>query len=57
MITPPVGSVLFVGAAIGNISVAQTLRSIWPFYLAALLVVLLTAFFPMLSLWLPAALK
>ena len=57
LITPPVGSVLFVGAAIGNISVAQTLRSIWPFYLAALLVVLLTAFFPMLSLWLPAALK
>lgn len=57
LITPPVGSVLFVGAAIGKISVAQTLRSIWPFYLAALLVVLLTAFIPMLSLWLPAALK
>nr|MBP6534693.1 TRAP transporter large permease [Arenimonas sp.] len=34
LITPPVGSVLFVGAAIGKISVAQTLRSIWPFYLA-----------------------
>ena len=57
LITPPVGSVLFVGAAIGKISVAQTLRSIWPFYLAALLVVLLTAFIPGLSLWLPAAMK
>jgi tripartite ATP-independent transporter DctM subunit len=57
LITPPVGSVLFVGAAIGKISVAQTLRSIWPFYVAALLVVLLTAFIPGLSLWLPATLK
>lgn len=57
LITPPVGSVLFVGAAIGKISVAETLRSIWPFYLAALLVVLLTAFVPGLSLWLPAVLK
>lgn len=57
LITPPVGSVLFVGAAIGKISVAQSLRSIWPFYLAALLVVLLTAFIPGLSLWLPAVLK
>ena len=34
LITPPVGSVLFVGTAIGNISIADTLRTIWPFYLA-----------------------
>jgi tripartite ATP-independent transporter DctM subunit len=57
LITPPVGSVLFVGAAIGKISVAQTLRSIWPFYLAALAVALLVAFVPALSLWLPAVMK
>ena len=34
LITPPVGSVLFVGTAIGKISIAETMRTIWPFYLA-----------------------
>jgi tripartite ATP-independent transporter DctM subunit len=57
LITPPVGSVLFVGAAIGNISVTQALRSIWPFYLAAFVVLMLVVYFPGLSLWLPHALR
>lgn len=57
LITPPVGSVLFVGAAIGRIEIAQTLRTIWPFYGASALVLLLVALFPALSLWLPMALK
>jgi tripartite ATP-independent transporter DctM subunit len=57
LITPPVGSVLFVGAAIGRIEVAQTLRSIWPFYGAAGAVLLLVTLLPQLSLWLPAVLK
>jgi tripartite ATP-independent transporter DctM subunit len=57
LITPPVGSVLFVGAAIGRIRVTDALRSIWPFYLAALVVLLLVVFVPAFSLWLPAALR
>jgi tripartite ATP-independent transporter DctM subunit len=57
LITPPVGSVLFVGAAIGNISVTDTLKTIWPFYLASFCVVLLVVYVPTLSLWLPTALK
>jgi TRAP transporter, DctM subunit len=57
LVTPPVGSVLFVGAAIGKIGVTQALRSIWPFYLACLGVLLLVVLFPQLSLWLPHALK
>jgi tripartite ATP-independent transporter DctM subunit len=57
LITPPVGSVLFVGAAIGKISVTETLRTIWPFYLAAFIVLLLVTFIPALSLWLPALLR
>ncbi|HEY8538343.1 MAG TPA: TRAP transporter large permease [Steroidobacteraceae bacterium] len=57
LITPPVGSVLFVGTAIGKISVTDTLKSIWPFYLAALVVVLVVVYVPALSLWLPAAMK
>ncbi|MCB1589045.1 MAG: TRAP transporter large permease [Xanthomonadales bacterium] len=57
LVTPPVGSVLFVGAAIGQIDVARTLRSIWPFWLAALAVLLLVTLLPGLSLWLPAQLR
>ena len=57
LISPPVGSVLFVGTAIGNISVTDTLRSIWPFYIASFVVLLLVAYVPQLSLWLPHLLK
>jgi tripartite ATP-independent transporter DctM subunit len=57
LITPPLGSVLFVGTAIGNISIGESLRTIWPFYLAAFAVLLLVAFIPALSLWLPALMR
>ena len=57
LITPPIGSVLFVGTAIGKISIGDTLRTIWPFYLAVLAVLLTVAFVPELSLWLPSLLK
>ena len=57
LITPPVGSVLFVGSAIGGIGMGEALRRIWPFYLAALFVLLLVAYVPALSLWLPGVLK
>lgn len=57
LITPPVGSVLFVGTAIGKISVTQALRTIWPFYFAALLVLLIVVYVPQLSLWLPGMLR
>jgi tripartite ATP-independent transporter DctM subunit len=57
LISPPVGSVLFVGAAIGNISVTDTLKTIWPFYIASFVVLLIVAYVPQLSLWLPHMLK
>jgi tripartite ATP-independent transporter DctM subunit len=57
LITPPVGSVLFVGTAIGKISVTETLKTIWPFYFSALAVLLIVVFIPQLSLWLPALLR
>jgi len=57
LVTPPVGSVLFVGTAIGKISIGESLRSIWPFWLAGLAVLLVVAFWPPLSLWLPALLR
>jgi tripartite ATP-independent transporter DctM subunit len=57
LVTPPVGSVLFVGTAIGKISVGESMKSIWPFWLAAIAVLLVVTVFPQLSLWLPALLK
>ena len=55
--TPPVGAVLFVGCAIGRISVWQAMRTIWPFYGAALLVLGLVTYVPAVSLWLPSLFK
>ncbi|MNO08450.1 DctM-like transporter [compost metagenome] len=57
LVTPPVGSVLFIGTAIGKISITDSMRTIWPFWLSALGVLLIVAFFPQLSLWLPAMLR
>ena len=57
LVTPPVGSVLFIGTAIGKITIAQSMRTIWPFWLAGLAVLLVVELFPDLSLWLPRALK
>ena len=57
LVTPPVGSVLFIGTAIGKITIAQSMRTIWPFWLAGLAVLLVVALFPELSLWLPRTLK
>jgi len=54
LISPPIGSVLFVGSAIGRISIAEAMKSIWPFYGAAIIVLLLVTFIPALSLTLPA---
>jgi tripartite ATP-independent transporter DctM subunit len=57
LVTPPVGSVLFVGCAIGKIPISQALRTIWPFYVAELVVLLLVTYVPPLSLWLPSVMK
>jgi len=57
LVTPPVGSVLFIGTAIGKISIAESMRSIWPFWLASVGVLLVVAFFPQMSMWLPALLR
>lgn len=52
--TPPVGAVLFVGCAVGKIPVWQAVRTVWPFYGAAVFTLLLVSYVPVLSLWLPS---
>jgi tripartite ATP-independent transporter DctM subunit len=55
--TPPVGGVQFVACAVGKISVWEAMRSIWPFYGAGIVVLLLVTYIPALSLWLPSVFK
>ncbi|SEN48127.1 TRAP transporter, DctM subunit [Pseudorhodobacter antarcticus] len=52
--TPPVGAVLFVGCAVGRISIWDAVRTIWPFYGAAFATLMLVTYIPGLSLWLPS---
>lgn len=52
--TPPLGPVQFVAAAVGKISIWAAMRSVWPFYLAGLIVLGLVTYIPALSLWLPS---
>jgi len=55
--TPPVGTVLFVGCAVGGITIREAMKTIWPFFGASIAVLLLVTYIPALSLWLPAAFK
>lgn len=57
LVTPPVGSVLFVGSAVGNVPIEQAVKTIWPFYSALLLALMIITFVPQLSLALPAMFK
>lgn len=53
--TPPVGTVLFVGAAVGQTKVAQMVRPMLPLYLAMLAALAVTTAVPALSEALPRA--
>ncbi len=53
LITPPVGPTLFVGCAIGKVTMEQVSRELWPFYGAMCLALLLVTYIPAISLWLP----
>jgi len=48
--TPPVGSCLFVGCAIGGVRLEEAVKTMWPFYLAILIALMLVTFFPAISL-------
>ncbi len=55
--TPPVGTVQFVGCAIGEVSVGEVMKSIWPFYGALGLCLVLVTYVPAFSTWLPGMFK
>jgi tripartite ATP-independent transporter DctM subunit len=51
--TPPVGSCLFVGCVVGGVRLEDAVKTIWPFYLAILIALMLVTFIPAISLTLP----
>ncbi|MCK2169243.1 MULTISPECIES: TRAP transporter large permease [Thalassospira] len=51
--TPPVGSVLFVGCAVANLRIDQVVRPILPFFFATSVALLLTTYVPWITLALP----
>ncbi len=51
--TPPVGACLFVGCAVGKVPIERAVKTIWPFYAAILVALMLTTFVPAISLTLP----
>jgi tripartite ATP-independent transporter DctM subunit len=53
LLTPPVGGVLFVGAAIAKLPIETVTRALLPFFGALLLVLALVTYVPAISLWLP----
>src|SRR5712692_3710045 len=50
---PPVGAILFVGCAVGKVTIEEVMRKIWPFYGVMFLVLMFVTYIPEISLWLP----
>ncbi|MDR0576388.1 MAG: TRAP transporter large permease [Candidatus Accumulibacter sp.] len=53
LLTPPVGTVLFVGSSIGGIKIEQTAKAMLPFYITMVVVLMLLTFVPAISMTVP----
>ena len=53
LITPPVGTVLFVGSAVSKLPMGTIARAMKPFFVAMAIVLLMVTYVPQVSLWLP----
>jgi TRAP-type C4-dicarboxylate transport system permease large subunit len=53
LITPPVGSVLFVGAAVSKLSIETVVKAMMPFFLILLGMLAVVTYVPAVSMWLP----
>jgi tripartite ATP-independent transporter DctM subunit len=51
--TPPVGSALFVGSAVGKISIERASRGCVPFYISMLITLMLVTYIPAITMLLP----
>ncbi|OFT20171.1 TRAP transporter large permease [Dermabacter sp. HMSC08H10] len=53
--TPPVGSVLFIGTSLAGTTIEKVIPRLLPYLAALFLMLLIVTFVPVLSLWLPGA--
>ena len=53
IVTPPVGSCLFVGCSVGKVRLAQVIPYMLPMYIAMIITLLLVTFIPQISLLVP----
>ena len=53
LVTPPVGTVLFVGCAVGHVKMEETVKTIWPFYIVMIATLLLVTYIPAISMFIP----
>ena len=53
LITPPVGTVLFVGSAVAGLTIGVRTRAMSPFFAALFIVLTMVTYIPWLLLWLP----
>jgi tripartite ATP-independent transporter DctM subunit len=53
LLTPPVGSALFVGCSISGVKIQHLIKPLLPFYAALLVALVLITYIPQISLWLP----
>ena len=51
--TPPVGTILFVGAGVAKISVSKVIKPLLPFLIAMIVVLILITYFESISMFLP----
>ncbi len=51
--TPPVGSVLFVGCGVANLSIQKVIRPLLPLFIVMIIVLVIVTYVPELSLWVP----
>ncbi|WP_319475336.1 TRAP transporter large permease [Marispirochaeta aestuarii] len=51
--TPPVGSALFVGCAVGRVSMEEATKAMLPFYIMMIIVLLMVTFLPDLVMFVP----
>ncbi|MBD3305248.1 TRAP transporter large permease subunit, partial [candidate division KSB3 bacterium] len=53
LVTPPVGSTLFVGCAVGDVSIERASRQLWPFWVSMFVILMLVTYLPPIAMWIP----
>jgi tripartite ATP-independent transporter DctM subunit len=56
LLTPPVGSCLFISSSLARISMEELLKPLWPFLIAELVILFLITYVPEFSMFLPRVL-